>query len=119
MAKPKQKKQAPAEWQGAIDASDAQEANEPKGSKKSGVHHDASGPYVTEALDDSTLKVQAHEMARLVGERTKVRDEKLEVLRKYNDKLKGFEDRIAQLADEVESGVRKVPAQKSLPGTTA
>lgn len=106
------KKQAPAEWQGAVDASD-------EVSKKTGVHHDGGIPMVTEALDAETLKVQAHEMARLVGERTKVRDEKLESMRKFNDKLRGFEERISELAGEVESGVRKVPAQRDLPGTDA
>lgn len=111
--KAKEKRQAPAEWQGAVDASANQDS--PKG----GVVQGDGGPYVLEELDNETLKVQAHEMARLVGERTKVRDEKLEVMRKFNDKLKGFEDRIAELAAEVESGTRKVPAQKNLPGTEA
>jgi hypothetical protein len=109
----KEKRQAPAEWQSAVDASAEKDA--PKG----GVVHDASGPTILEPLDAETLRIQSHEMARLIGERTKVRDEKLETMRKYNDKLKGFEDRIAELAAEVESGTRRVPAQKTLPGTEA
>lgn len=108
------KKQAPAEWQGAVDASEAKD-EKPKG----GVKHDGAGPFVEEPLDAETLAVQAHEMARLVGERTKVDQQRLDALRKYGKELKGLDDRIEKLAKEVESGVRRVPAQKDLPGTVA
>lgn len=101
------------------DSSKFKDAVDASARKNSGVKHDGAGPYVEEPIDGETLRVQAHEMARLVGERAKVRDQKLDALRKYNDKLKGFDDRISELASEVESGVRRVPAQKTLPGTTA
>jgi len=105
----KSKGPAPEGWQGAVDASEA----------KGGVVHEGGIPFVLEPLDNATLKTQAHEMARLVGERQAVREEYLDASRGFRDRLKGLDDRINEIAGEVESGVRKVPAQQSLPGASA
>ena len=84
-----------------------------------GVVHEGGLPFVLEQLDNATLKTQAHEMARLVGERMAVREEYLDASRGFRDRLKGLEDRINEIAAEVESGVRKVPAQQNLPAVGA
>jgi len=108
---PKEKRKAPTEWQSAVDASAAKEA--PKG----GVVHEDGVPYVIEPLDDRAREVTAGEMARLVAERAQVREEKLQSARTFRDRLNGLDDRIGELAGEYNKRERKVPAQKTLPGT--
>jgi hypothetical protein len=114
ITKSKKPRQAPAEWQDAVDASEAQ-ADSPKG----GVIHEDGTPYVIEALDDAARAVTAGEMSRLVEERAEVREEYLDASRGFRDRLKGLDDRIRELAGEYNKRERKVPAQKTLPGTEA
>jgi hypothetical protein len=106
---PKSKKQAPAQWQKAVDASKEQDND------GTGVVHEDGVPMILEKLSADARAVTAAEMARLIGERTEVNEEYLDESRKFRKRLGGLDDRIRELATEYESGMRKVPAQKDLP----
>ena len=84
-----------------------------------GVIFEDGVPYVRERLDAITLATTAGEMARSIETRERLKAELKDLSGGYRDQIKALDVRIIELAAEVESGCRKVPAQQDLPQVAA
>lgn len=110
--KPKSKKQAPAEWQGAVDASAANDSP----SANSGVIISEDGDPVV--LEDLTLEERADagkKLGELNIELRVLEQDGRDTASSQRKKVKELKKKIATLSDEAHEGVRKVLAQKTLP----
>lgn len=100
----------------AVDAS----ARKDGPSKRSGVAFDDSGSPVV--LEDLTLEEQAatgQKLGRLNIDLRDLEQSGRDAASAQRKKVKEMKKRIADLSDEADEGVRKRPAQGSLPGTAA
>ncbi len=98
---------------------DAVDASEKKDRGKSGVEHDESGPVYREELTVEERAVAGELLGkRNIELRKMLLDHSLE-RRKQNKAQAKLKQEIDKLSDEAYEGVRRVKAQKTLPGTEA
>lgn len=113
--KSKKPRQAPAEWQDAVDAS---QANEPAAENDgTGVVFENGKPYVIEKL---TLEEQAAAGHRLGELNIELRELELDGARTATTQrknVKALKKKIADLSQEAFDGLRKASTQKNLPHT--
>jgi hypothetical protein len=113
--KSKKHRQAPAEWQDAVDASAANDpADENDGT---GIVYENGTPYVIEKL---TLEEQAAAGHRLGELNIELRELELDGARTatlQRKNVKALKKKIADLSQEAFDGLRKASTQKNLPHT--
>lgn len=111
----KPRRQAPAEWQAAVDAS---QANEPEDDNDgTGIAYENGVPYVIEKL---TLEEQAAAGHRLGELNIELRELELDGARTASTQrknVKALKKKIADLSQEAFDGLRKAGTQKNLPHT--
>ncbi len=99
------------------DAVDASAEKEDRG--RSGIEHDEAGPVHVEEL---TVEERAKAGEMLGQKNIELRKLLLDhsaIRRLQNNKVKDLKKAIDKLSDEAYEGVRRVKAQKTLPGTDA
>lgn len=113
MAKPKK----PPRNKDSSKFKDAVDASEKNDRGRSGVEHDEAGPVYVEEL---SLEEQA-KAGELLGKKNielrKLEQDARDSATTFRRKVKKAKEEIAKLSDEAFEGVRKRPAQKTLPGT--
>jgi hypothetical protein len=88
-------------------------------SKLDGVVHEDGGPVYVEPLSEGERAKAGEELAEKLAELAKAEQDARDDAAKARRDLKKRREAIAKLRDEVREGVRKRPAQQSLPGTAA
>lgn len=108
----------PPEWQKVVDASAAAvEATMRRARPEplTGIVHENGVAYVLEPIDPVQLTKDSHELALLLKGRDKIDSDRRQVAAAFKSKLADLDERITALAEELETGLRKRPAQQELP----
>lgn len=113
--KNKKPRQAPAEWQDAVDAS-AQ--NEPAGENDgTGVIYENGIPYVIEKLTLEDKARAGERLGELNIDLRELEQEGRDAASAQRKKVKDLKKKIADLSKEAFEGMRKSSTQKTLPHT--
>jgi len=70
-------------------------------------------------MSEAERKAKAGEMADVVQEHDKVDEQRLNSARDFRKRMKGLEERLTVLAEEVRTSTKRVPAQHKLKGVDA